>query len=309
MKQKLVFDVTDAPSIDASDNVGAWIRAGSDGDRIASQTINSEEWLNTASVLYDDAGAAINDANPLAVSVKDGVNVEVDLDAGDDSVAAWLNDGSGNAIGSTGGALDVNISNANVEVTQGTSPWVVGDGGGSLTVDATALDIRALTNADVVTAEQGTDPWVVSATDLDIRSLDHSSGGTNDSVRLGDGTDLMTSTLAGGKQALDVYIAGNEDIEINDAALADTAIATAAPTLAVANTAQDAVASPLANRKYLFIMNTDNREMFIGPSGVSAANGFPVNSQVMLELRAGPSIDIEFVSSKVGHEIRTMELS
>lgn len=71
---RLVFDPAEAAS---HSNVGAYIRAGSDGDLIASQTIAAEEWLNVASALHD---------------------------------------GSGNAISSTGGALDVNIASSSLTV-------------------------------------------------------------------------------------------------------------------------------------------------------------------------------------------------
>lgn len=94
-----------------------------------------------------------------------------------------------------------------------------------------------------------------------------------------------------------------------DVALANTAIANAANTLAVADTAEDLIASPLANRKYLFAYNNDNRKIYVGATGVTAANGFPLSPGSYLELRAGASIDIEWVSDKVGHDIRTMELS
>ena len=77
----------------------------------------------------------------------------------------------------------------------------------------------------------------------------------------------------------------------------------------MANTAVDAVAAPLADRKYLYIYNNDNRRMFVGGTGVTAADGFPLSPKSYLELRAGAAIDIEFVSPKAGHEIRTLELS
>jgi hypothetical protein len=80
-------------------------------------------------------------------------------------------------------------------------------------------------------------------------------------------------------------------------------------TLGTANTPEDVVASPLANRKYLHVYNNDNRVMYIGASGVSPADGFPVSPGSYLELRAGASIDIEWVSGKAGHDIRTLELS
>jgi hypothetical protein len=64
---KLDYD----PALPAStDTVGAFVKAGTDGDAIASQTQNSEEWLNTASILYDTAG------NPL--NITDG-NLDVNI--------------------------------------------------------------------------------------------------------------------------------------------------------------------------------------------------------------------------------------
>jgi len=95
----------------------------------------------------------------------------------------------------------------------------------------------------------------------------------------------------------------------SDSALANTAIANAANTMTVANTAEDAVASPLASRKYLWIYNNDNKKIYVGASGVTTANGFPISPKAFMELRAGASIDIEFVSVDAGSEIRTMEMS
>ena len=117
MKSRLIFDTTDANTIAESDSVGAFVRAGSDGDLIASQTINSEEWLNTASVLHDDAGAPINAANPLKVSITDGIDVEVDLSHLDDSVR--LGDGTSffTSTSENGDiALDVHISNSDLDI-------------------------------------------------------------------------------------------------------------------------------------------------------------------------------------------------
>jgi hypothetical protein len=238
MIHKLVFDATDADTIAASHSVGAYLRA-SDGTLLTHTDVGGKKALD--------------------VRVAEGINVEVDLDAADDSVASWTNDGAGNAIGSTGGALHIS------------------DAGGSLTVDAT---------------------------DLDIRDLSH----TQDSARIGDGTDLVTVTNVASDYGLDVNII-NTELPISDTALANTAIATAANALDVANTAEDLVASPLANRKYLFAYNNGNKEAYLGPTGVSAATGFPIPPGSLLELRAGPSIDIEWVSDDTNQEMRTMELS
>lgn len=298
MKDQLVFDTTSVDTIADSDKVGAFVTS-SDGSLIDHQNVNSENWLNVAALLYDDAGSPITDANPLAVSVKDGVNVEVDLDHADDSVA--IGDGTNLVTVTQNGAdygLDVNLINSSIAVT------------------ATDLDIRDLAFAtdsvDVsgssvsisgdVNVTQGTSPWVVSATDLDIRDLSAAQDSIASHLFDGSGTAL-TSSLVGADQALDVNVVQNVP------AVANTSIVSAAETLDVANTAQDVVASPLSDRKTIWIYNFQNKKMFIGGSGVTESSGFPVSPGSYLEIAAGPAVDIEFVSSTLGHEIRTLELS
>jgi hypothetical protein len=297
MKDKLVFDVTDADTIAASDSVGAFLRS-SDGTLITHSTVGGKEALD--------------------VSIADGVNVEVDLSHIDDSVS--LGDGATLFTGTTVGAdhgLDVNIINASISID---------DGGGSITVDAIDLDIRDLAFAtDSVTAHQGgtwtidsiTNPVAVTdnggsltvdAVDFDIRDLTAVSDSVASHLYDGAGTAL-TSTLVGADQALDVNVVASEELTVNDAALANTAIASAANSLALANTAEDVVASPLANRKYLYIYNNSNKQVFIGQSGVSAASGFPLSPSSVMELRAGAAVDIEFVGASAGQELRTLELS
>ena len=96
---------------------------------------------------------------------------------------------------------------------------------------------------------------------------------------------------------------------IDDAALADSEIATAENPLTAGNTAEDVVVSPLSNRKYLTIYNNGNKTVYIGASGVSAASGFPIPNGSLLEMRAGPSVDIEWVAVDTNQKIRTLELS
>jgi hypothetical protein len=97
--------------------------------------------------------------------------------------------------------------------------------------------------------------------------------------------------------------------QLNDPELANVAITAGATSLAVANTAQDAVASPLSGRKHLYLYNPSNKDVFIGPSGVTVANGFPLPPGALLNLRAGSAIDIEAVSATASTSIRYMELS
>lgn len=270
MKDQLVFDTTDANTIADSDSVGAFIRS-SDGTLITHSTVGGKEALD--------------------VSIADGINVEVDLSHVDDSVR--LGDGTDFFTSTTVGAdigLDVNLINASIAVT------------------ATDLDIRDLAFAtDSVTAHQGgtwtidsiTNAVTVTATQLDIDNLN----ATDDAVQswLFDGTGTAITSTGG---AIDVNILSGAD-----PSTANTSILSGADTLSVAGTAEKVVASNLAARKYLSVYNNDNQKMYIGGSGVSSANGFPVSPGSYVELRAGAAVDVYYDSAKSGHAIRTLELS
>lgn len=298
-KQKLVFDVTDVDSIAASDSVGAYLRS-SDGTLLTHSTVGGKKALD--------------------VSIADGVNVEVDLSHVDDSVR--LGDGTDffTSTSENGDiALDVHISNSSIAVTATdldirdlafATDKVDVSGSTNIGLDAATLAaLESITvqngaGASAVNIQDGGNSITVDAVQLDIDDLN----ATDDAVasHVHDGAGNAIGSTSG---ALDVYITGSDPLTVNDAALANTAIATAANPLGVANTAEDIIASPLANRKYLLVMNNSNKLVYIGASGVTAANGFPLSPQAVLEMRAGAAVDIEFVGATVGQQIRTLEIS
>jgi hypothetical protein len=255
MKDQLVFDVTDVNTIADSDSVGAFVRAGTDGELIDSTD------------------------NALWVHIKAAdVSLDVDLEHTEDSVA--LGDGTSLLTSTTIGAdigLDVYILNSSIDVT------------------ATDLDIRDLSaSQDNVAISDGTYTLainadgsinaVLSATDLDIRDLDYNS----DSVTAYQGTDPWV---------------------VNDAALGNTAIQSSADTLTAAGTAEKVVASNLTNRKYLFVYNNFNRRIYIGGSDVDKDNGFPIAPRSYVELRAGAAVDVYYDSEANSAAIRVLEVS
>lgn len=204
----------------------------------------------------------------------------------------------------------------------------------SITVVATDLDIRDLSHSqDSIKIGDGTDFLAINAdgsinVNADI-SVVNGSDKAEDSAHvsadigsyvLGVRQDVLaSSTSADGDYAsfkmsaagaLYVNLAESSGtITVSDAALANSTVLSAAITLAVADTAQLA-ASPLANRKYLSIYNNDNRKLFIGGSGVTAANGFPISPGSYMDLRAGASAAVYFVGS-TGETpaIRNLQLS
>ena len=290
MKDQLVFDTSDAVSIADSDSVGAYVRSD-DGTLITHHTVGSDEGLDvyilnpsievTATDLdIRDLDSATDSVSAVQsgvwnVGINGDVNVTqgtspwiigdggnsitvdaVDLDIRDltavsDSVAAWLSDGSGNAITSTAGALDVNLkSPVTVDVdldgiynvTTNPAP----DSAGAI------YHTRAATLDETVQVERTTAGAVASilAADLsDINALDVNAF----IYALNDNGDMVNFNIDSTSGGLDVNIVGFEaPVEVNDAALANTAILTGANTLGVADTAELTVASNLADRKYLY---------------------------------------------------------
>lgn len=309
------FDVTDANTRAETHSVGA-VLYDAVNDRLG--LINASQELL---VKDTDAETAINTVN---TTLGNGIDVN-------------LQDGSGNDISSTAGALDVNIasgtlsvsldsefdedsahtsgdkgqhilavrqdtlaastsadgdyaslksnasgelyvtaniSNASLQVTQGTSPWVIGDGGGSITVDATALDIRPLT-----AATDSVDAWT------------H------------DGSGNAIGSTAG---SLDVNVTNAIDV---DDGIADTALLAKAETVGTSAGQIVDGGDELANRKYLFMYNNSSRRMYIGASGVDTTDGFPIPPRSILETRIGPSVDVYAIGAAAGLNMRTLQLS
>lgn len=299
-KEQLVFDTTDAVTIEQSDKVGAvaiGVDAVGDHQLIAAISVDVQR-LAVDSTLRDGDGTALTSTlvggdQALDVNVVSGINVEVDLDYLDDSVTAHQ-----------GGTWVIDSI---------TNPVAITDNGQSITVDASDLDIRTLSHdveGDSVKIGDGVEIMQVNA-DGSINVIDDDLDAASDSVssHTYDGAGAaITSTAVGMSNGLDVNILN--EIQVEDAALANIAIASAALTLAVADTAQDVVASPLADRKYLHIMNMDNKRVYIGPSGVTSASGYPLSPKAAIMLRAGSAVDIEFVGSAgATPEVRTLELS
>lgn len=329
----LIFDTTDFDTIDDTHSVGAFVRSG-DAGALITHHATIEAGNVTFGFVDGDVTVGTDLINEVAHGLQTGDVVQltttgvlptplatatdyyvIRVDADNFKLAASAKDAERSlAIDITAAAgggthtvteqevnrraldvwmvnpIDVNITQADeITVFQGTDPWVIGDGGGSITVDAIDLDIRDITHvSDSIKIGDGTD-FLAIAADGSIAVTDN---GTTLSIDDGGGSITVDGSVT-----------------VNDAALANTSIANAVNTLAVASTSEDVVASPLSNRKYLYIYNNDKKKAYIGATGVTIANGFPISPGALVELRCGAAIDIEWVSPKLAHEIRTLELS
>jgi hypothetical protein len=331
MKDKLGFDVTDASTILDSDSVGSFVRAGDDGTLIGHVSDALKVNFSNTSLAVTATDLDIRDL-VFATDKVDVSGSEVSLDSA--TLAALENitvSATDLDIRDLAFATDkVDVSGSEVSLDSATLAALE-----NITVSATDLDIRDLTHvSDSIKIGDGTDFLAINAdgsinVNADISVVNghekaedaaHSSGDIG-SYMLGVRQDVLaSSTSADGDYAsfkmsaagaLYVNLAeSSASITVNDAALANSAIISKSLTLGVADTAQAAVTSALAARKYLNIYNNDNNKIFVGGSGVTAANGFPVSPGSYLDLRAGVSSAVFFVgSSGKTPQIRTLELS
>lgn len=349
MKDQLRFDTTDANTIADSDAVGAYLRSSdgtllthtTDGSREALDVFTELGQAEDSAHSSGDTGAMAlavrNDAEgslvdtdgdyaPLQVDSVGRLRVVADLDVTNLSEKAEDSAHSSGDIGDYVLAVraDTRPTDANTDADGDYASFFVNTNG-ELYVKATDTDALLTTiDADTSNISTNSDTIASDTTSIDatLTALSkaedsaHSSGDQGIQTLAVRNDTLATLADTDGDYApLQVdadgamYVNVANTIAINDAALANTAIANAANALDADNTAEDVVASPLANRKYLWIYNNGNRIAYVGASGVSAADGFPISPGSYMEMRAGASIDIEWVSANTAQEIRTLELS
>lgn len=210
----------------------------------------------------------------------------------------------GTLIGHVSDALKTSITNASIAVT------------------ATDLDIRDLTHvSDSVKIGDGTDflaidasgnigvtdaggSLTVDAVNLDIRDLVYTQDSVTSRVFSGDDGTAIGHV----SDALKVNIASGF-VDADDS-LANTAIFTearAVSTTAITITA----AAAIANRKWLYTANMGNKILFVGPTGVTAADGYPLFPGNKDEFRIGASV-APYVIGETGassEDLRVMQLS
>lgn len=338
MKDHINFDTTDAATIADSDKVLAGI-ISSDGSTLITDTLEGgkqglDVYVINASVdvnLQDGAGTDItstggaldvNIASGTVTVTPEGVHNEDDAhasgDQGEFALSIRVDDITADnsaLLAGANGDYQGTFTNASGEL------YVKSTDTDNLltTIDGVLDNILVDTNALVVDLaaietellDQGT---TLDSIDASLSGLSHAEDAAHVSGDSGVMSLAVRNDTAGSLADTDgdyapLQVDSVGDLRVVDAALANSGIANAANTLAVANTAEDLVASPLANRKYLFVYNNFNKKMWIGATGVTSSDGFPISPGSYMELRAGAAIDIEYVAADVGHEARTLELS
>jgi len=229
-----------------------------------------------------------------------------------DQVGAHLYAG-GTALTQTGGALDVNVTNAiSVSIDHTTDSIKIGDGtdflavnaDGSINVVATAtnLDIRDLAFAtDSVTAHQG-GVWSVGLTDLVADDAADAGGSLQTGTRSIFGP---LSALSATNDRADMISDKYRRLIVNNS----PNIAILGTSVSLVNTG--AVALPptaLDGRMEMEIQNLGPNDIYVGPTGVTTSNGLRVAKGATYTLKLSDAVVIYAIgTSPAASDVRVME--
>lgn len=207
------------------------------------------------------------------------------------------------------------------------------------------LITSTLNGADQSLDVNVTNTVTVSATDFDIRDLSH----TQDSVKIGDGTDFLAinadgsinvnadiSVVTGFEKAEDAAHASGDIGGYVLSVIQGTLSASAADgdygsfktdllgrmwvnrsgqsaaygNTSIGSTATDVIGTDLTNRIKVIVQNVDNKDVFLGSdASVTAGTGIRLSAGSSVELEVGPSINLHGITSSGTANVRYFEVA
>lgn len=132
----------------------------------------------------------------------------------------------------------------------------------------------------------------------------------DDSVAIGDGSDLYTGTTVTGKHGLDVnIIAGSVTGEFSESGLKN---AIKVQSFIVTDTVTAIPLVPLTNRNSMSIRILGSGTLYFGDSSVTVASGYPkgTGEEISLDIKDNTSVQLYVVAeSGQSVEVRILEVS
>ncbi len=280
-KDLLVFDTADASG---SDNVGAYLLAGTDGDAIESTIVNSKESLNVAAAMFSGAGVAITETSgALDVNISNAadINVQIDSEYAEDSAFTDLDIGM-HMLSVRQDSISSSTS------TDGDYASFKSTASGRIYVDSeisgSSGDLSVVGNVADDAADSG------SPVKIGSRALDGASA---------------LSAISGANDRADAVSDLYRRLWVNDSAN----VGVASVEVSVATTETAVPATELAGRKLLILQNQSNTgSIFVGPTGVTISTGLEIPKRGSLEIPAGEGIALFGIVSSGTSACRVFEL-
>lgn len=299
-KDRYIFDPAD---LTESDNVGAYVRAGSDGDLITSTLIGAKEALDVnvvggadSGIFQEDSAHVSGDFGQFALAVRNDADTSL-VDTDGDYAPLQVDENGRLKV-----VADLEVTNSFEKVEDTASA----DGD----VGAYVLAVRQDTLASSVD------------TDGDYASFKLNSRGGLWSVPVGtvadDAADTENPVKIGSRAVSGALVAVSTTNDRADL-LSDMfrrvwvntapniSLAVGNVTVGAAEVALPAVA--LTGRRKIIVQNTSSNDIFVGPTGITTSTGIRVAKGATLELEAGQNLAFFAIAAGAGNSVRVLEMA
>lgn len=301
-KEKLIFDPTDPTQ---TDNLGAYVRAGTDGDLISSsnitnRTIATERLdVNLQSEYFEDTPHISGDRGSFVMAVRHDDDSTGLVDA-DGDYSPLLVDSQGRL--KVSASVDVDSDYVYAEDSPHTNADL-----GAFTLLVRQDTLAASTSADgdygAFKSNSRGGLWTVP-----VGTVADGVADNENPVKIGSRAVVgPLAALATGQRAdaiSDLY----RRLYVNNGA--NIAIKSGAANVTDTAAAIITTGSSLAGRRNYMIQNLSNKEIFIGSAAVTTANGWRIASGAAFGLELGPDVAIFAVAASAGpFAIRVLEVA
>ena len=242
------------------------------------------------------------------------------------TVGSYIISSSGNVIDDTGGALDVNIANADLDIrdlinTQ--DSIAIGDE--TNLVDLQQMDsafgvtsfgfamfgVRQDASGSPVSADGDAHPFVFNndgelkvAADLTSDIADDAADSGNPIKVGGRGVDGLLTALSASNDRYDLLGDLYRRTWVNDS----SNVGFQASAATVTTTAGELAGTPLEGRKKIIIQNRGDKSIFLGNSaGVTSANGLEVPKKSSFEWDLGEDLNVFAIAASGSQDVRVAE--
>lgn len=298
-KDRLLFDPADAGD---SDNIGSYLRAGSDGDLLSSTLIGGKEALDVNVVGGADSGIFAEDsAHTTGHNGQFILAVRADADASlvdtDGDYAPLQVDENGRLKV----VADIEIANGFEKAED--AAHSSGDIGGYV------LAVRQASLADSVSADGDYASFKLNARGglwtVPVGTVADDAADTENPVKVGGRAISGALAAVANNDRVDLATDLYRRVWINDS----PNIGAAAVEVTVGATEVALPTSALAGRRRMFIQNISNNDIYVGPTGVVTTSGFRVAKGSTLALEVGQNVALFGIAAGAGNAVRVFELA
>lgn len=299
-KDRLIFDPADAAD---SDNIGSYLRAGSDGDLLSSTLISGKEALDVNLVGGADSG----------IFAEDAAHTTGDLGQ---FILAVRNDADTTLAGTDGDYAPLQVDEngrlkvvADIEVANGfekaeDSAHTTGDiGSFSLAVRQDTLASSVDTDGDYaalkVTAAGAL--WTAPVGNVADDAADSGNPLKIGSRAVSGALAAVSATNDRADLLADMY----RRVWINDSpniSVVSTVVTVGATEVALPTTAA-------VGRRRMIIQNTSSNDVYVGATGITTTTGLRIGKGATLSLEIGENVNMFAIAAGAGNDVRVMELA